>query len=190
MRPATRKASLSVHLAVSVGWIGAALAYIVLAIAAATSDDVVTVRAAWIAMDVAGWYAIVPLAIASLVTGVVVALGSTWGVFRHYWVTISLGVTAFSTAVLLFHMPDVSDAAALARAADARALRSLGSDLAHPVIGTLILVGVLVLNVYKPAGLTRYGWRRQHDRGRSTGGSPTPGRAGRRAPVMRNDVPT
>jgi hypothetical protein len=42
-------------------------------------------------------------------------------------------------------------------------LRALGSTLVHSVGGALVLVVVLVLNVFKPPGLTAYGWRKQQE---------------------------
>lgn len=108
-----------------------------------------------------GWYVIVPLALASLLTGLLVALGSKWGLFRHYWVTISFGLTVFAVAVLLLHMPAVTSTAELARSAEGNALEALGGDLEHPSIGLVILLAVQFLNLYKPRGLTRYGWRKQ-----------------------------
>ncbi|MGH2350740.1 MAG: hypothetical protein ACRDJN_03890 [Chloroflexota bacterium] len=103
-----RKLALTVHLTVSVGWIGAVVAYLALAVAAATSLDAQTVRAAWIAMELTGWWAIVPLALAALLTGLVLALGTPWGLFRHYWVLISLALTMLCTVILLLHMPTVN----------------------------------------------------------------------------------
>src|SRR3954469_7202290 len=100
MAPGLRKLVLTVHLTVSVGWIGAVVAYLALGVAAVTSPDPQTVRAAWIAMELTGWYVIVPLALAALLTGIVMALGTPWGLFRHYWVLISLGLTIFATVVL------------------------------------------------------------------------------------------
>ena len=44
---------------------------------------------------------IVPLALAALVTGVVSALGTTWGLLRHYWVVTKLVVVVIATVVLL-----------------------------------------------------------------------------------------
>ncbi|MBA2515072.1 MAG: DUF2269 domain-containing protein, partial [Solirubrobacterales bacterium] len=72
------------HVTFSVGWIGAVVAYLALGVAATTSTDTQMVRAAWTGMELTGWYAIVPLALTSLVTGMVMALGSKWGLFRHY----------------------------------------------------------------------------------------------------------
>ena len=84
MAPGLRKFALTVHLTASVGWLGAVVAYLSLGVSAVTSQDAPTVRAAWIAMEVTGWFAIVPLTLASLLTGLVMSLGTPWGLFRHY----------------------------------------------------------------------------------------------------------
>ena len=91
------------------------------------------------------------------------SLGTKWGLFRHYWVLISLVLTIISTVVLLLHMPTVSVLADVAQEASGADLAALGGDLFHPGIGLLILLVVTGLNVYKPRGLTRYGWRKQHE---------------------------
>ena len=161
MSPRLRKFALAIHLTFSVGWIGAVVAYLALGVAAVTTDDADTIRASWTGMEVIGWYAIVPLAVGSLLTGLVMALGTRWGLFRHYWVLISFVVTMFATAVLVLHMPTVSSMADVARDADRATLDSLGGDLSHPGIGLVLLLGVQVLNIYKPQGMTRYGWRKQ-----------------------------
>ena len=164
MSPRLRKFALTLHLIASVGWIGAVVAYLALGVAAATSRDAQTVRAAWIAMEVIGWYAIVPLALAALLTGLIMSLGAPWGLFRHYWVLITLALTILATVVLLLHMPDVSSVAAAAREAAGADLAGFGGDLAHPGVGLLVLLVITALNVYKPQGLTRYGWRKQQER--------------------------
>lgn len=165
LSPRLRKAALAVHLTTSVGWIGGVVAYLALGIAALTSGEDSTIRGAWIAMEIIGWFAIVPLAVACLVTGVTMALTTTWGLFRHYWVIISLILTFVALAVLLVHMPDVTAAADFARTANGEELAGLGGDLAHPAIGLVVLLIVQVLNIYKPRGLTRYGRRRRESVG-------------------------
>ncbi len=163
MPPGLRKFVLTVHLTCSVGWIGAVVAYLALGVAAVTGQEAQTVRAAWIAMEVTGWYVIVPLALAALLTGLVIALGTPWGLFRHYWVLITFVLTILSTVVLLLHMPSVSSLADVAREADGAELAGLGGDLLHPGVGLLVLLLITGLNVYKPRGLTPYGWRKQHE---------------------------
>lgn len=161
--PRLRRLLLAVHLACSVGWVGAVIAYLALAIAIPAGRDPEVVRAAWIGMEIVGWYAVVPLAVGSLVTGVLMGAVTRWGLLRHYWVVISLLATTVLTVVLVFHMTDVSTQTDNARVADDEHLLRMGSDIAHAVIGLVVLLGILVLNIYKPKGLTRYGWRK--DRG-------------------------
>jgi hypothetical protein len=170
MSPSVRKAALSVHLTVSVGWIGAVIAYLVLSATAMTAEEAQTVRASWIAMDLLGWYVIVPLAVTSFLTGVLMALGTRWGLFRHYWVVFSFVLTTFAGVILVLHMPDISQLAAVARNADAAGSDGLNAHLSgrlregdwlHPGLGLIVLLIVQVMNLYKPPGLTRYGRRSQ-----------------------------
>lgn len=161
MAPRTRKLALTVHLVASVGWIGALLVYLALGVSAVTSQNGQTVRAAWIAMELTGWFVIVPLALATLMTGLVMSLGTPWGLFRHYWTLIALVLTLVSTGVLLMHMPDVSSLADSARQANGADLRGFGGDLLHPGIGLAVLLVITLLNVYKPRGMTRHGQRKQ-----------------------------
>jgi len=184
MTPSLRKFMLVVHLTFSGGWIGAVMAYLALGVFAATSQNAQTVRAAWIAMELIGWDVIVPVAVGALLTGIVRSLGTSWGLFRHYWVLITLVLTVFSTVVLLQHMPEVSSMAAVARGANAAHRGRLGGDLLHPGVGLVVLLVITVLNVYKPRGMTSYGWRKQREEharlarasaaGRSEVSSPAP----------------
>ncbi len=161
MAPGLRKFALTAHLISSLGWIGAVGAYIALGISAVTSEDVQTARSAWIAMELTGWYVIVPLALAALLTGLVMSLSTPWGLFRHYWVLITLALTILATVVTLLHMPTVTSQADLARQANRAELNRLGGDLFHPVLGLVVLLVITALNIYKPRGLTPYGWRNQ-----------------------------
>lgn len=167
MSPPVRKFALATHLTVSVGWIGAVLAYLALGVAAVSSRDAQTVRAAWIAMELTGWYVIVPLALAALLTGLVMALGTKWGLFRYYWVLSAFVLTTVATVVLLLHMPTVSSVADVVREAKGPHLDGLGGDLFHAGFGLGVLLVIQVLNMYKPQGMTRYGWRKQEEERRS-----------------------
>ena len=169
LSPPLRKATLVVHLAVSVGWIGAVAAYLALDMTAASSADGPTLRAAYLGMGLIAGSVIVPLALASLVTGVVVSLGTKWGLVRHWWVLVSLALTVFATVVLVVETSTIAAYAAVAAdpATTDADLRGLGSTLVHSIGGTLVLLVVMVLNVYKPQGLTPYGWRKQRDERRA-----------------------
>ncbi|HYZ90886.1 MAG TPA: DUF2269 domain-containing protein [Actinomycetota bacterium] len=161
MPAGVRKLVLTTHLTFSIGWIGAAVGYLGLGIAATGSEDPETIRSAWIGMETIGWFVIVPLALASLLTGLVMALGTKWGLLRHYWVIFSFVLTVFATVILLLHMPTVTSTTDIARTADPATLARLGGDLGHPAIGLGVLLVVQTLNMYKPRGMTSYGHRRQ-----------------------------
>ncbi len=165
MSPGLTKFSLIVHLSSSVGWLGAVAAYIALDVTVATSQGAQTLRAAYIGMGLIASYVIVPLALASLVTGLIQSLGTKWGLFRHYWVLISLILTIFATVVLLSETRTIGFFADLAAnpATSGDDLRGLGNTLFHSIGAVVVLLVIMVLNVYKPRGLTPYGWRKQQE---------------------------
>ena len=73
-------------------------------------------------------------------------------------------LTVFATSVLLTKMELISEAAHLAAETTlSRAdLRAAGIQLVvHAAGGLLVLFGPVVLSVYKPPGVTRYGWQRK-----------------------------
>lgn len=163
MSPRLRKFSLTVHVASSVGWLGAAAAYLGLVVGALTHPDPQMVRAAYLAMEPITWFAIVPLAFASLLTGLVESLGSQWGLFRHYWVLFKLLLTVFATAVLLGNTQTVRSLAALATDTPNADIGGLKGQLLHSGGGLLVLLVTTVLAVYKPRGMTPYGRRKQRE---------------------------
>lgn len=161
LAPRARKFVLTAHVVSSVGWLGAVAGVLALAIAGSTSSDEQTVRAAYVAMDVTGWAVLVPLALASLVTGVVQSLGTTWGLFRHYWVVFKLLITLFATAILLMYTETLNALASIATSGgDLGALRT-PSVVLHAGAALLLLLASTVLAVFKPRGMTPYGWRRR-----------------------------
>ena len=162
MPPRLRKVVLTVHVATSVGWLGAIAAYLALDLATVISQDVTTVRSAYVAMDLIVRWVIVPLALSTVLIGTINALGTSWGVLRHYWVLVKLVLTVVATLVLLQEAPVISYLASLA--ATGADPRNLSSTLAHSGGGSLVLLTTVALSMIKPRGLTRYGWRRQQER--------------------------
>ncbi len=160
---AGRKLLLSVHIASSVGWMGAVAAFIALDLTTALSHNILVLRAAYIAMGVLTKPVIVPLAVVAFSTGIWISLATKWSLFRHYWVTFSLILTAIATAVLLAKVPQITYDAAVAADASSSdvAIFGLGNLLPHSIGGLVVLAIILVLNIYKPRGLTPYGQRRQ-----------------------------
>jgi hypothetical protein len=164
MTPRLRKFALTAHVTCSVGWLGAVLVFLGLAVVGMTSRDVQTVRGVYLVMEPTAWLVLVPLAFASLLSGIVQALGTPWGLFRHYWVLFKLLMAVFITIVLMIYMETF---AAMARVAadpgvDLSTVRNASPAL-HAVLALLVLLAATVLAVYKPQGMTRYGWRKQHE---------------------------
>jgi uncharacterized membrane protein len=165
LSPGIRKFMLAVHLTSSLGWIGAAAAYLPMVIVVLASDDAQIVRDSTRLMELIDWYVIVPMAIVALITGLVLSLGTSWGLFRHYWVVFSLLLTAFGMFILVEYSITLREMAAVAASptfshSDLDFLKDPGHAV-HNIGGLMLLLTVTVLNVYKPRGLTRYGWRKQ-----------------------------
>jgi hypothetical protein len=161
MTPAPRRFTFTTHITSSVGWVGAVLAFLALAVIGFTSDDEVKVRGAYLLMAPAAWFVLVPLAHASLLSGIVLSLGTSWGLFRHYWVVMKLGITVFSTVILLIYMGTFRQMAGVAAdpVIDLATVRN-ASPVVHAVLALALLLAATVLGVYKPFGMTTYGIRR------------------------------
>jgi hypothetical protein len=57
-----RKLTFTTHVTSSVGWLGAVIVFLALAVIALTSADEPTVRGAYLVMAPAAWFVLVPLA--------------------------------------------------------------------------------------------------------------------------------
>jgi hypothetical protein len=164
--PRVRKLAFAAHVVISVGWLGAVGAFLAIALAGLTSDDVDVVRGAYVTMEVTGWFVLVPLAVASLLTGIVQSLATKWGLVRHYWVVFKLLINAAATVVLLAYMQTLAHLADVAEHTssspdDLGDLRS-PSPVLHAGAALALLLVATTLGIYKPRGLTPYGRRRQH----------------------------
>jgi hypothetical protein len=161
MSPRLRKFALTAHVTTSVGWLGAIVGSLALAIAGLTSQDPETVRGVYVALELTGWFVLVPLSLASLLTGIVQSLGTKWGLFRHYWVLAKLVINLLATVILLLYTQTLSSLADVAR--NTAEASGDPSPVLHAGVGLLLLLGATTLAVYKPRGLTRHGQRKQRE---------------------------
>jgi hypothetical protein len=164
MKPALRKLLLTIHVAVSLGWFGAAASVLALAI---TGLHITSGASAIYAATAVIWRAvIIPFSLAALLTGIIQSLGTQWGLFRHYWVVAKLVITVGAVLLLLAHTGSLLPA--LARAAiDGSAIVVDGHSHGHGGIpprlhlviaafGTLgLLLITTALSVFKPWGRTK-----------------------------------
>jgi uncharacterized membrane protein len=166
LRPNLRKFVRTAHVIFTVGWLGTVAAFLALAIVGLTSQDSQMVRAAYLAMDLIARYVIVPLSMLPLLlTGPLLSLGTPWGLFRHYWILVKLAINVLSTLILLIHMQPIGYLAHVA-AEGTLSSADRGAQIQLVVAaaaGLLALLVATVLAVYKPRGMTVYGWRKQYE---------------------------
>lgn len=159
-----RKIALTAHIVASVGWLGAVGAFFALSLVGLVDASPKAELATAVSMYLVTWSVIVPLCIASLLTGIISSWISTWGLLRHYWVAIKLLLSLVATAVLAIHLDPIERLARLAAgnapSADLRQLRILMASASGAALVSLLVM--TVLSVYKPKGMTRYGWKKQN----------------------------
>lgn len=156
--PGARKLALTVHVAASVALLGTTAATLVLALRAALTDDGELAHATYRLMETLSFALNIPLSLLALVSGVVVGLGSKWGILRHWWVTtklaLLLAVIAIGALVVGAGIGEALEAAPGAEPASAQWRIVAGAAAA-----VTALLGAATLSVYKPGGRRRP-WRR------------------------------
>lgn len=165
--PRIRKFALTGHVTFSVGWMGAVACFLALAVAGLAGRDAQLVRGAYVALKVIGWFVLVPLSFASLLTGLIQALGTGWGLLSHYWILFKLVTTVIATALLLVHMQVAGHVAEAAASSDLTGGELAGMRVqltADAGAALLVLLVAVALSVYKPRGMTRHGWRKLPER--------------------------
>ncbi|WP_094979784.1 DUF2269 domain-containing protein [Rhodococcus pyridinivorans] len=160
LSPRARLAARTVHIGAAAGWFGAVLTYLVVAAATLPGAAPAPTVGGYQVLALITVVVLVPLSAATLVTGLVCSLGTSWGLLRHYWVLFKL----VATAVLLLYTRSIENAATIAAKpqwsdADRRVLAD-PTHVVHASAALVVLVTALVLAVFKPRGLTRYGQRR------------------------------
>ena len=163
MSPQVRKLALTLHVTASIGWFGAVAAFLVLAVAGLAGQSPQLTRAAYLAMAPITWVAILPMAVISLLSGVVSSMGTRWGLVRYYWVLVKLFVTAFAALVLVIHIQPIDHLARAASSGTAWDANLHGMQLMMAfaaAAAVAALAGLTVLSIYKPPGMTPYGARK------------------------------
>ena len=111
-------------------------------------------------MNLLGAFLIVPLGLASLLTGLIQSLGTHWGLLRHHWVVTKLLLTIGAVTLLMLHQfTAVAGAARMTMATAAGARPHVGRFGTQLVVDAALAVVVLLTNttlsVFKPWGRTR-----------------------------------
>lgn len=155
MLPRLRKAVLTTHITFSVGWLGAVVVFLVLAITGLNSEDTQLARASLLAMKLSAWFVILPFCLLSLFTGIVQAIGTKWGLFKHYWIVVKLFLTVISTLLLILHLQPINALAEIGRDTSfpptqhAEQIINIISKTGAAIIALLVIT---TISIYKPWG--------------------------------------
>jgi hypothetical protein len=147
LSPPWRKFVLTAHIATAVGWLGVDLVLLTLGIAglAGADPDVV-----YPAQSLIGRVLFTPLCVLVWLVGVINALFTPWGLFRHWWVFVKLLLTTAMLGLVLFLLyPGLTEAGALAGDLPSRDRVNM---VVAPAVSSTLLVIATVLSTYKPWG--------------------------------------
>jgi hypothetical protein len=163
--PSQYKLLLAAHIIVSVGWLGVVFARLVLGLAALRTSAPDIFAALYVSIGVLN-VAFPPLAVGTIVSGVLLSLGTRWGLLQHYWVVTKL-VLAVGVIVTALQLADrlvrQSLAAPSGPAAAAGPILGFASAptlvISLAVVHLLMLGAATVISVYKPWGKTWFARR-------------------------------
>ncbi|GAB3452090.1 hypothetical protein GCM10027570_29870 [Streptomonospora sediminis] len=152
-----RKALLSVHVIASVGWVGVHGSVLALLAAGLAADGAARAGVLYGAAAELAGLLVLPLSLLALVSGLAAALGTPWGLFRHYWVAAKLALTAVLVAGSNLRLvPGVAD---LARATEGGTVLPAYADRLSMVVALSValafLLAATLLSTVKPFGRIR-----------------------------------
>jgi uncharacterized membrane protein len=159
-----RRFVLLTHIISSVSWIGVDLVMGVLSFRGLTTDDPQTLATAYGGLALFCVPLLLTLGLLTLTTGVVLGLGTRFGLLRYWWVVTKLVITvSFCVLVLVALQPTLADAATQTAQIDgtlpARLTDVRRNMIFPPIVSTSALLFASWLAVYKPWGVTARGRR-------------------------------
>jgi hypothetical protein len=92
LSPTARRALLTAHIVASVGLLGDSAAILAINVRAAVTSDPTLAASSYELLEMFTFVFGIPLSFASLGSGILLGLATKWGVLRHGWVTVKLGV--------------------------------------------------------------------------------------------------
>lgn len=166
-----RRTTLLLHVLCGVGWMGLDLALAVLVVTGATTGDGQVAAAAYTAAHLVIPPVVPVLATGMLLTGVVLGLGTRYGLAQWAWVLTKLCIGVLLTVLVfvallpgVLAIPDgLSGTAEEVRAAVGDQVAGL---VFPPFVSFTLLAVALVLSIWKPWGRTPWA-RRRLDRGQA-----------------------
>ena len=151
LRKTAHKVALTAHVLSSVGWFGVAVVVVFCGITATVTSDPTLPVALYRAMHASLWLS-TPTGVVAVGTGVVLSLGTVWGLVRHRWVVAKIGISA---AVIVTDALVISSATASAASTGIASSPLRDGTIAH----CIVLAVATGLSIFKPKGRTPHGRR-------------------------------
>ncbi|MFD5337065.1 DUF2269 domain-containing protein [Streptomyces hawaiiensis] len=146
------------HVTSAAGWLGLTLGLLALGITATTTGSAVTVEASVRAMKLFADWLLLPVAFLTLLSGLLLSLGTVWGLARYRWVYTKFWLTLATVTATVFALrPGVNSAVAAVAAGGP--LPDAGDVLFGPVVSLSAYLFMTAISVLKPWGTTRRGKR-------------------------------
>jgi hypothetical protein len=153
----TRKGFLVAHIASAGTWIGIDVVMGVLVFTALFGDEE-TRALCYRALELFAVWPLIATGLVCLASGVVLGLGTKWGLIRYWWVAVKLALNVLLVALVPVALrPEVIEKAEQGRrfvAGEAASL-AVGDLLFPPIVSPTLLLVAFVLAVFKPWGLIR-----------------------------------
>jgi hypothetical protein len=145
------------HIAVSVGWLGASLCLLVLGLTARLTKDPATANVGYRAMAILAGTLEVPVSLMSLLTGLVLAIGRPWGLTSHYWILAKLVLTLAAVPLAIFALPALIGQAVAAQSAGSPGLDvpTANNLVIAPSVAVTLYTAIVAISVLKPWGRIR-----------------------------------
>jgi uncharacterized membrane protein len=155
--PRARKSVLLVHIAAAGIWLGLDVAMAVLVFTAMGTDDPSTQASALQSLSLVTVWPMFIAGVVSLATGVLLGLGTRYGLVRYWWVLVKLVLNVVLCLLVLFALRGgVREAADAGRAIGAGVGTWTTGDLIYPpIVSPTALTIAFVLSVFKPWGRVR-----------------------------------
>jgi hypothetical protein len=158
-RPA-RRVALIVHIAASGAWLGLELALGALVVTALATGSPATEAACLQAIEVVAVGPMIVTGALTLVSGIVLGLGTRWGLVRYRWVAVKLVLNVVLLVLVLVALrPGAAEVADAGRvlAAGGEAEARTTDMMFPPIVSTIALSFAITLSVLKPWGRVRRG---------------------------------
>lgn len=161
-RRTRRRVLFSLHVALSVGWLGASMVMLTLAIAARVGQPGESARSGYWAMHLLAEALLIPLSLTVLTVGVLLAAITPWGLLRHRWVLVKLVGTSLAVVLSLFALPAMTGIAYRDSIhGNLAAMASAGTRLIIAgSVSVALFLSLTAISVFKPWGRTSRGRRR------------------------------